>query len=443
MAFADLVFAAKLHTVRRNSRDFLAELQHNQTLPRARLDTLEDTWSAEAAAWAMRASPFYARLYGDLGVDPAALAEPAAWHELPVLDRGTVKDHFDEIATPEAQGRAARRGTTGGSTGQPLAIMHDARVPTLALAWRMYSWWGVRPSDNIARIGRWNSAPGQQLRNNLAWWPTRQVYLEAGHLDDDTMEVFHRQVLRTRPTLIEGYMGAMLAYADFLESRNLPVHTPIAVATTAAPLTASARMRLHEVFGAPVYDEYRCAEFGWTAGQCRMRDALHVFSDVHRLEVLDEDGRPVPDGVVGDIVITDLRNRVFPLIRYRTGDRGALRSGTCACGNTLPLMEQVDGRNTDVLSLPSGAVLAHRLHNLFGSCPDAVNQFQIHQHADHSITVTVVLGSGHDAVARVEKAVAGLRDRTRGEVPVTIDYADSLPYTRGKVKYIVSDVVRA
>lgn len=442
MALADLVFTAKLHTVRRDSLAFLEELRRNERLPLAEREALEAAWFAAAVAWAMTASPFYARLYGSLGVDPTTVHEPAAWERLPVLDRTTVKEHLDEIPTPDAQGRAVRRGSTGGSTGEPLAVMHDARVPTLALAWRMYSWWGVGPADNVARIGRWKNSTTQQLRNTLNWWPTRQISLEAARLDEETMEHFHRQVLHTRPALVEGYMGAMLAYADFLEHHHQRVHSPTAVATTAAPLTASARTRLEEVFGAPVYDEYRCAEFGWTAGECRRRDGLHIFSDVHRVEVLDEDGRPVPDGVVGDIVITDLRNRVFPLIRYRTGDRGALRRGTCTCGNTLPLMEPVDGRSTDVLPLPSGAVLAHRLPGIFGSCPDAVRHFQIHQRADHSITVSVVLGSGPDAATRIEKAVGVLRERAGGEVPVDVKYVDSLPHRRGKVDFVISDVVR-
>ena len=61
-----------------------------------------------------------------------------------------------------------------------------------------------------------------------------------------------------------------------------------------------------------------------------------------------------------DIVITDLTNRVFPLIRYRLGDRGALLEERCACGNPLPRMMPPDGRTTDLIRLPSGAVLAHR-----------------------------------------------------------------------------------
>lgn len=441
MSFASAAFTAKMHTVRRDSLHFLNELRRNEQLPRAELTDLENQLAGDAVAFAMGNSPFYTRTYGALGVDPAEVVRAGAWEELPVLDRTTVKEHAQEFPTGEAVGRAVRHGTTGGSTGEPLAVMHDTRVPTLSLAWRMYSWWGVTPWDNVARLGRWGLGRRQQFLQELSWWPTKQVNLEASLLTDESLAVFHDRVVRTRPKLIEGYMGAMIAYADFLERRHLSIPSPHAVATTAAPLTTSARAHLESTMGAPVYDEYRCAEFGWTAGECREHHGLHVFSDVHRIEVLGPDGHPVADGEIGDITITDLRNRVFPLIRYQTGDRGSLVGEPCPCGRPLPLMAALDGRDSDVFHLPSGATLAHQLNGLFASCPDAVRHFQIHQFADYSIVVSVVPGTGPGARARIEKAVDTLRVRTKGEAPVTVDYVDSLPYTGGKVKFVVSDVV--
>ncbi len=153
---------------------------------------------------------------------------------------------------------------------------------------------GIDPYDDLARVGRWNFGRLATIKNDLAWWPTTQVYLDAGLISEQTMEAFHRRLTATRPRLIEGYVGAMLEFADFLERRKLSVPIPKAIATTAAPLTASVRARLESVFGAPVHDEYRGSEFGWIAGECAHRDGLHVFADVRRVEVVDEDGAPQP-----------------------------------------------------------------------------------------------------------------------------------------------------
>lgn len=421
-------------------RTVLPELLRSERLSPEDLAAYQDELAEQIVAFAMAASPYYRDMYGSIGINPDALRDRSEWVKLPILDRATIKANSARFPTPEATPKNSRDALTGGSTGEPLKTSHDARIPALSLSWRMYSWWGVQPYDNLARVGRWSFGRAATLKNDISWWPSRQVYLDAGLISEETMQVFHRQLNRIRPKLIEGYVGAMLEFADFLERRKLTVPVPIAVATTAAPLTAPARARLESVFGAPVYDEYRGSEFGWMAGECGEKDGLHIFADVRRIEVVDETGAPVAPGEVGDLVVTDLRNRVFPMIRYRTGDKGILRAEPCPCGRSLPMMEQPQGRVTDNIRLPSGAVLAHRLMGMFGAHPEAVKLFQIHQLADYSITIRVVEGDVVDARAHVEAAVGVLRERISNEVPVRVEYVDSLPYTGGKTKYVISDV---
>lgn len=438
MSLRSLAFAAKAATVRAEAGRFQRELLAHERLPIAEATELQHQRAADIVGWAMRESPYYRRAYA--GISPADVKDPEVWVQLPILDRATIKANSADFPTRDAVGKNVRDAMTGGSTGEPLRTMHDARIPSLALSWRMYSWWGVQPYDDLARIGRWSFGRKAAITNAVAWWPTRQVYLDASQITPASMESFHASMNRIRPKLLEGYVGALLEFADFLEVRGLTVPQPVAVATTAAPLPASTRARLESAFGAPVHDEYRGSEFGWMAGECDRRDGLHIFSDVRRIEVVDEHGRPAAPGELGDLVITDLRNRVFPMIRYRNGDRGILRSEPCACGRSLPLMEQPQGRTVDMIRLPSGMVLAHRVTGLFGAHPEAVRLFQIHQWADHSITIRVVPGTGADARSQVEADVQALRDRIHSEVPVTIEYVDSLPYTGGKVKYVTSDV---
>lgn len=440
MTLKSALFAAKASTLKSSSGRFHQQLLKNQHLTPEALGALQDGLAQDIVRTAMRESPFYHRTYESLGIDPEVLAGPEAWAELPILDRAMVKEHSAEFPTSEATARNTRTALTGGSTGEPLRTVHDARIPALALAWRMYSWWGIAPYDDLARIGRWSFGRFAALKNDASWWPTHQDYLDAGMISDETMTHFHRELIRHRPRLLEGYVGALLEFADFLERHGLHVPEPTAVATTAAPLTAPARARLEAVFGAPVHDEYRGSEFGWMAGECAQQDGLHIFADVRRIEVVDEKGFPSPPGQLGDLVVTDLRNRVFPLIRYRTGDRGILRSEPCPCGLSLPMMEQPQGRTIDVLHLPSGTALAHRLTAIFSNHPESVRLFQIHQHADFSLTVRVVEGTEPDARGHIERAVDGLRERIHHEVPVRLEYVESLPYTGGKTKYIISDV---
>lgn len=440
MTVAEWGFRIKSRTARRASGVYLDELLRNERLPPDSLLALQRERAAAIARYAAENTVYYRTLFDEHGIDVAHLDDPAVWARIPVTDRARVKAEADSFRTGPENERYARPALTGGSTGEPLRTQHDSRVPSLALAWRMYGWWGVQPWDDLARLARWGFGRFETLRNRAQWWPTTQIYLDASLIDDASMRKFHHEIVRTRPALIEGYVGAMLEFTDFLEREGLTIPAPKAVATTAAPLPATTRARIESVLKAPVYDEYRGSEFGWMAGECRFRTGLHIFADARMIEIVDADGRSLPPGEIGDIVVTDLTNRVFPLIRYRLGDRGALMDGACECGISLPRMAQPEGRITDVLRLPSGKAMNHRLMAMFAGHPEAVRLFQIHQRADYSIVVRVVLGDGEDSRADVEKAVDVLRQRVDNEVPVDIEYVDALPYTGAKTKYVISDV---
>jgi phenylacetate-CoA ligase len=437
----EAAFAAKRATLRRHAGRYFDELLANERLPRPELHRLVDARAVDVATFAVRNTAFYGPWFADRGITLDDLARGDAWDHLPILDRTTLKAHADELRSPELHERTSRVAKTGGTTGEPVMTYVDSRVPLLALAWRMYGWWGIEPWDDLARIGRWGFGRTEALKNVVQWWPTRQVYLDARLFDRESMGRFHRRLVRVRPPLLEGYVGAMLEFADFLESSGLDLPGVRAAATTAAPLTENARRRLESVFGVPVFDEYRGSEVNWMAGECAERDGMHVFADARRIDIVDDEGRPVEPGTVGDIVVTDLTNRVFPMIRYRNGDRAALSDEMCRCGRSLPKMRAPEGRTVDVLRLPSGGALNHGLLGMFGPHPDSVRMFQIHQLSDYSIRIRIVRGPEADAERNIQAAVDTLRERIHGEVPITVEYVDALPYTGGKIKFLISDVL--
>lgn len=437
---AQVAFELKSRTARRDSGEFFRRLVRNEGLTRDEIIALQRTGAVDIARFAAQETEYYADLFDGAGVDTATLADPETWARIPITDRTALRDREHALLSSEATRRTAVIGTTGGSTGQPLRIRRDARVPQLAFAWRMYRWWGVEPWSDLARVGRWGFGRLDSLKTAVSWWPSKQIYLDAKYLDSGSMASFHARLQRVQPALLEGYVGAMLEFADHVDKRGLTFPGLRAVATTAAPLTANVRARLESVYGVPVYDEYRSSEVNWIAGECRERNGLHIFADGRLVEIVDATGQQVAPGEVGDIVVTDLTNRVFPIIRYKLGDRGSLRQQECPCGVNLPLMDPVDGRVTDLIRLPGGAVVNHGVMAMFSAHPRSVHVFQVRQSADYSIKVLVVQGDDPDARSHIEQAVQNLRRQIRDEAGVTVEYVESLPSNNGKLKFLISEV---
>lgn len=436
VAVRQALFRAKTRLSDPGALAHLDRLQQQSRLPRASLDALVAGRAAAIARHAAATTPWYAERYA--GIDLDALEDPAAFARLPVVEKDDVRDGFDRFRSTEAQhGRIA---TTGGSTGEPARVLYDTRLPVKTLAWRLYSWWGVGPEDDHAIAWRALRSERSQAVRDLVHLPARRLHLDASLMSPESIRTFADRWRAHPPALFWGYSGAVLEVADFLLDHGIELPAPKAVAFTAGPLQPASRERIERAFRAPLHDTYRCGEIPWLAGECAARAGLHVFADERLIEILDADGDPAAPGETGEVVVTDLTNRAFPLVRYRLGDRAALLERGCSCGVTLPLLSPIDGRISDMVHLPDGRILdsvwfiARLAH-----ADEPVRQYRVVQHPDASISVLVV-PEGPESVVHLEQVVGRMR-RDLGTVDVRLEVVDAIPHDRGKTRDVISDYV--
>jgi phenylacetate-CoA ligase len=306
----------------------------------------------------------------------------------------------------------------------------------------MRIWWGVHPSAPRAKV--WRTGPmadtrRRQMRHMLAW-PSPRIALNASRMDERGILRFLDEWDRVRPQLLIGYVGAMLEVARFLLESGRRVAPPIAIEATAAPVTEAQKAMLSEAFGAPVYDVYQSVEVPVMAGECARRNGLHVFTDNRWLEIVDDEGRPVPPGQPGTVIITDLRNRAFPVIRYRQGDVTSWKVYGCGCDLPFPVLNPVQGRTSDCLHFPSGLVVSgDAVMRIVLSQPHAVRQFQLVQHRDRSITLRCVPSDDPQADAIMRGYAADLAETVRHEVPVRLEVVDVIAHDRGKTRFVIRE----
>ncbi len=145
-------------------------------------------------------------------------------------------------------------------------------------------------------------------------------------------------------------LGEALAQAGLTPGNGLSLRVGI---FGAEPWTHEMRVRIGELLGIRALDIYGLSEVigPGVASECVVAaDGLHVNEDHFLVEALDPvAGRPVGDGMPGELTFTTLTKEAMPLLRYRTGDIAALRRGQCECGRTLIKMSKVTGRKDDML----------------------------------------------------------------------------------------------
>ena len=140
------------------------------------------------------------------------------------------------------------------------------------------------------------------------------------------------------------------------------------------------RSLIEKIFNTEVFDTYGAAEGLMIAGECS-EHKYHIFSPHVYVEILDKNGKSVPDGTLGQVVVTSLDNYLMPLIKYKIGDLAIKSSQTnsCKCGRNLPMLDKIIGRDTDILYTPKLKILVvHFFTGIFEHYPE-IQQFQVKQ----------------------------------------------------------------
>lgn len=442
MDLRHLLWSTKQFLMHHSHFEYYRWLLKNETRSARELEVLVSRRRTELLAYAKQSVPFYREALSFIDVDPTRPVADEDWLRIPILTRVDVIKNTDLLRAVDAREEWLGLSVTGGSTGTPVKVFHDKRFPVIALGWRMLRWWSISPSCNEANC--WRSLPhlNPSHKASLAerlGLTKRRIFLDASNMNVQAMQEFINQMTRVKPALLQGYVGAIDALAGFVLARGLEAPSPQAVWLTASPSTLPQRQKIERAFGAPTYDQYGCSEVHYIAAECAERKGLHVFSDARYVEIVDDEGNPCLPGQAGNVLVTDLENRVFPLIRYANGDRASFLEERCRCGLPFPLMSGVRGRVSDNLKLKDSTVIAGEyLTTVFDSIPEAVSAFQVVQKRNGEIVFRVV--STSDIEHQVLEVINDFVQRVvKGRADVKVEFCEEIPHDRGKMRYVVRE----
>jgi phenylacetate-CoA ligase len=187
------------------------------------------------------------------------------------------------------------------------------------------------------------------------------------------------------------------------------------------------RVEIEKTFGCRVANGYGGRDAGFIAHECP-QGSLHITAEDLIVELVDADGRVVPAGESGEIVITHLATRDFPFLRYRTGDVGVIDDRACACGRGLPVLREVKGRSTDFVVAMDGTVL-HGLALIYvvRDLP-GIRTFTIVQESLERTRVSIVPEGAEERLRATIRE--GIQARLRRKVAVDVDLVESIAAER-------------
>jgi len=316
--------------------------------------SFEQNW-AETFGYAAEHSPFYRELFRGISSVPPL-------EQMPFTDKSVLsKRNLDFVCVPRKQ--VAEIVTTSGTTGDPLLwMLTEADLQRLALNERLsFECAGLTARDTVVVV----VAMDRCFIAGLAYWlGLRELGCAVARIGPASPMLVIDMIERITPTAIVAVPSFLRVIAEKarepgfdLESCSVKKAVCIGepIRDRQLGLNPSGRA-ITEMWGAEVFSTYGVTELSNSLCECEAGAGGHLHT-----EILDDDGRQVADGEVGEIVATTFGVQAMPLIRYRTGDCAALFRAPCVCGRATPRLGPIVGRKSQRLKVKGSSLFPSTL----------------------------------------------------------------------------------
>ena len=300
-------------------------------------------------------APFYQEKFAELGITPDDIRTLDDVRKLPFTTKDDLREHYPFGLACVPLRDCTRLHSSSGTTGNPTVVLHTKKdLDEWAKAVARCLWMvGSRPEDvfqNSAGYGMFTAGLGFQYGAELVGMLT--VPAAAGNTTRQIKFIkdFGTTVLHAIPSYASRIYEVMREEGvDPRRDTKLRV-----LCIGAEPHSEEQRKRIEQNLGVKAYNSYGISEMmgPGVAFECPEQNGIHIWEDYFIVEIIDPVTlEPVPDGQLGELVITTINREAMPLLRYRTRDLTSIISGQCPCGRTHKRLARLQGRSDDMMIL--------------------------------------------------------------------------------------------
>lgn len=356
-----------------------------ETMSRRRLVALQLQLLKDEISFSYKNSPYYRMSFDEKGVKPKDLKSIENIQKFPFTNKKVERDRQlaapdlgDMVAVPEDKVIyvSASSGSTGVPTLSPFTAEDFDQFQDVEA--RLFWGIGMRPKDRYLHALNFTlfiggpDVIGAQRVGALCIWggaiPSERLLF--------IMKEFKPTITWTTPSYA-WYLGETALKQGIDPAKDLAINK-IIVAGEPGGSIKSTKDAIQKLWDAKVYDFYGISDiFGANAGMCEEQNGLHLTEDHNLLEVLNPDTlEPVPEGEKGEMVLTTLKKRARPMIRFRTGDIITANKEVCPCGRTHVRIN-IHGRIDDMLILTGVNVFPSDIEKVVRDSKELTGEYRV------------------------------------------------------------------
>ena len=376
----------------------------------------------EALAYLKAHSPYYQRMFESYGIHIDKIQHIEDLVKIPFTEKKDLQLFNDEfLCCPKA--KIIDYITTSGTLGDPVTFgCTEKDLQRLAYnEKKSFECAGVKPGDVVQLM----TTLDKRFMAGLAYFlGLRELGAGVIRVGNGIPELQWDTIRRIKPDTImcvPSFILKLIQYAEEhgIDYKNSSVRRIIGIGEGLREQNFDLNLlgrKIKEKWDVQLFATYSSTEMGATFSECEYGLGGHVHPELIIVEIIGEDGLPVPDGQPGEIVVTTLGVEAMPLLRFRTGDIAAKIIEQCPCGRNSYRLTPLVGRKNNMIKLKGTTLYPPAINDVLDNTDYVENYvIEVRQSEAGTDDVVVKIGLKYDPDFDVVKT---LKDSFRSRIRV-------------------------
>jgi len=419
-----------------------------ETMSREQITALQVERLKATVAHCMN-NPIYKERLEKAGVTPESITSIDDIRRIPFTTKQDLRENYPFGLASVPLRECVRLHSSSGTTGNPTVILHTQKdLDEWANQVARNLWMvGLRPDDvfqNSSGYGMFTGGLGFQYGAERLGMLTVPAAAGNSLRQIKFMTDFGTTALHAVPSYVTRLYEVMQEQGvDPRKDTKLKV-----LAIGAEPHSEEQRQRIEKMLGVKAYNSFGMSEMcGPGVGfECKEQNGLHFWEDYYIVEIVDpETLEPVPDGEIGELILTSIRREAMPLLRYRTRDLTRVLGRGCPCGRNHVRLDRMKGRSDDMMVLRGVNIFPIQIEKILMQFKELASNYLITLTTDDNndkMTVEVELEDlftdDYQKLIQLQKDVKrALKDEILLTPIVKLVPKGSLPVSEGKAVRVI------
>lgn len=422
---------------------FYGFLKDSQWWPRWKLEQYQTKRLKYLLKYAYDNVPYYAEILKKNNITVNEINTIRDLEKIPILTKEDVIQNFDKLISRKLSKKYFKLYSTSGSTGKPMHFYIDMRYAFLgrSYAHRQADIMNISVYDKYIYL--WSRPFIEKGINNIYFYEPhfRRLSLSSVPTSSGLWDKYIKMVKEFNPVFVQGNPSLLYNLACYAQENNINDISFKCFISYFENIFPYQRRLIQKQFNCEIYSYYISEERVISAFECPRHEGMHINMERGILEIVDENGNRLSEGLTGRIIGTGLYNFAMPLIRYEIGDIGSVSGKLCPCGRGLPLLKSFDGRASEVIRYKDKVIYSTTLSFLIWKFKN-IKECQFIHEQEGEIKVNIVKRKDYSDTD-TQELIQTLKRMIDDDLRVHINFLDYIPRTKmGKFPFVVSKKVR-